>query len=453
MKKGSNDLSEGSIIKNIVLFALPILMGQVFQNLYNSVDSIVVGKFVGVTALAAVTASADISQLIVGFFTGLSTGAGILFARFFGAKDNDNLHRSIHTGLLFSIIAGVVMALSGAMLTPAMLRMVDCPQEVFDEASTYLIIYFVGVLFTSIYNVASGVLRAVGDSRTPFIYLVITSFTNIVLDMLFVIAFDMGVTGVAVATIMSQLLSVVLIIRKMLLTDDAYKLVLKDLKIEPKLLKQVLLLGLPAAIQSSIICFSNLFVQKYQNAFGPEAMAGIGASKKLDKYIGIISMSLGQALATFVSQNIGANKYDRVFKGIRYVFAIAFVCIAVIGIPMYFYADVFMQLFSSDAETISYGVAMMQVMIPLYYFQSLNSIGGNMVRGFGKSVVVTILSITGMVVIRQIFLAISMDINHVVENVYYGFPVGWMCSGIFVMVYYFVRIRIPFYKKQKQLQG
>ena len=218
-KKTSIDLTQGNIVKQMILFSFPILMGHVFQNLYNSVDSIVVGNFVGTTALASVTSSEDISRLLVGFFTGLSAGAGVLFSRYFGAKDEKNLHDSIHTGLLFSAILGVTMALVGVLLTPLLLKLVDCPADVWGESVLYLRIYFIGVLFTSLYNVAAGVLRAVGDSRRPFYYLVVASCTNIALDLLFVAVFKMGVAGVAVATIISQLISVLLAVRQMTFTS------------------------------------------------------------------------------------------------------------------------------------------------------------------------------------------------------------------------------------------
>ena len=228
MRKSSVNLTEGNIYKLIIKFALPILVGQIFQNLYNSVDAIVVGNAVGTTALAAVSASADISHLLVGFFTGLSTGAGVLFSRYFGAGDHQRLHDSIHTAITFALILGTAMTLTGIVITPLLLKIVDCPQDVHAQAMLYLRIYLIGILFTAIYNVASGVLRAVGDSRSPFRYLIISSFVNIALDLLLVLVLQWGVAGTAIATIFSQLISVILVFRRMVKTDDVYHLVLRD---------------------------------------------------------------------------------------------------------------------------------------------------------------------------------------------------------------------------------
>ena len=444
MKKSSTDLTEGNIVRLIIIFALPILVGQIFQNLYNSVDAIVVGKYVGTTALAAVSSSSDIAQLLIGFFTGLSTGCGVLFARYFGAKDHAKLHDSIHTSLAFAILLGLVMAVLGVIFTPMLLNVVGCPADVYDEASEYLRIYFAGILFTSIYNVGAGILRAVGDSRSPFYFLVFSSVVNIILDLLFVAQLGMGVSGVAIATVISQLASVGLVFYRLINTDDVYKVTLKALKIDCGLLLEVIDLGLPAAIQSCLISTSNLFVQRYLNGFGSAAMAGTGAAKKIDKFVGLTSQSLGLSVTTFVSQNYGAGKLDRAFKGIRYCLIMNFIMIAALGIPVYAFADVFVKIFTSDAEAVGYGVSMIRVMMPLYIFQALNALFSGATRGFGRSRNVMILSILGMVVCRQIFLAISMSINHTIVNVYYGYPLGWAFSALFVYLYYRFEIKHKF---------
>ncbi len=447
-KKSSMDLTEGNIAKQIILFALPILLGQVFQNLYNSVDSIVVGNFVSTTALAAVTSSADISRLLVGFFTGLSAGSGVLFARYFGAHDDKKLHDSIHTALLFALVLGVLMAGVGILITPLLLRLVDCPADVWGESVVYLRIYFVGVLFTSLYNVASGVLRAVGDSQHPFYYLVIASCTNIVLDLLFVAVFQMGVAGTAIATIISQLLSVFLAVRQMLTTNDVYKLVPKDLKIDGAILKEVLVLGLPAAIQSGLISLSNLFVQRYINGFGSAAMAGTGAAKKIDSYVGMVAQSLGLAVPTFISQNIGAQKPQRAFRGLWTVVTLGFGTIAILGPIIFFNSQFFVQLFTRDPAAVAFGMGMIRVMLPLYGLQTLFQVFSNAVRGFGKSIVTMFTSIGGLIVCRQIFLAYSMSVNPVIDNVFWGYPVGWGCAAGMSILYYLFAIRLPYRKRE-----
>ncbi len=439
-RRSSMDMTQGNIVKLIIVFALPILAGQVFQNLYNSVDAIVVGNYVGTTALAAVSASADISQLLIGFFTGLSTGCGVLLARYFGAQKYDRLHDAIHTALSFALILGLCMATLGIVCTPLLLRMVGCPDDVYAEAASYLRIYLAGILFTAIYNVGSGILRAVGDSRHPFYYLVISSITNIVLDLLFVVWLGMGVTGVALATIISQLTSVTLVFRQLTHTADVYKVTFSHLKMEKDLVLEVIDLGLPAAIQASLISVSNLFVQRYINGFGSSAMAGIGAAKKIDKFVGLIAQSIGQSATTFVSQNYGAGKLDRAFKSLAYCMLINFTMIALIGTPIYYLADKAVSIFTTDPDSIIYGVGMIQVMMPCYFIQSLNALFANATRGFGKSRVVMCCSVFGMVVCRQIFLAVTMHFNYDVTNVYRGYPFGWACAAFSVMTYFYFAI-------------
>ena len=441
MKTSSKDLTQGNITVQLLLFALPILVGQIFQNLYNSVDSIVVGQAVGTTALAAVSASADISQLLVGFFTGLSTGAGVLFSRYFGAKDQQNLHDSIHTAITFSLLIGVGIAAVGIIFSPGLLKVVNCPEDVYLEALEYLRIYLVGILFTAIYNVGAGVLRAVGDSRTPFVYLVISSVCNIILDIVLVVWLKMGVSGAALATIVSQMLSVVLVFRRMLVTQDVYKLVPKDLKIHGKLLKEILRLGLPAAIQACLISFSNVFIQRYINSFGSAAMAGMGAGKKIDRFVGMVAQCLGLATATFVSQNLGAGRRDRAFRGIRTVLLFCFGYVLVVGSIVYGFAESLVRIFTTDEAAIAYGVSMIHVMMPFYFCQALNQVFANAVRGFGKSLVVMLCSITGMIGCRQLFLAIAMNISWDIRILYFSFPFGWMCAAGAVMAYYFIVIK------------
>ena len=447
-RKGSRDLTQGNIAKELILFSLPIFAGQVFQNLYNSVDSIVVGRALGKTALAAVSSSADISMLLTGFFVGFSTGGGVLIARYFGAKEPQKLERALHTLVSFGIIIGLSMAALGIILSPLLLRLVKCPEDVFPEALSYLRFFFHDAAFTEIYTVGSRILQSVGDSRRPFYYLVISSVTNIIMDVLFVVVLHLGVIGAALATIISQSLSVALVYIRMLRTDDVYRLHPKMLlHMDPKMLKEITVLGFPAAIQSSLISISNLFVQRYINFFGSSAMAGIGAAKKIDRFVGMIAQSLGLATTTFVSQNVGAKKYDRAFKGIRSALLICAVYILTVGTLVFVLAEFFVNIFITDEEAVAFGVSMVHVMLPFYYFQCLNNIFANAVRGFGKSFVVMVCSVVGMIGCRQLFLFIAMKLNYSVVNVYIGFPVGWACAALLVMVYYFVRIR-PKYSKQ-----
>ncbi|MBQ6551418.1 MAG: MATE family efflux transporter [Lachnospiraceae bacterium] len=441
-KRGSRDLTQGNIAQELILFSLPIFAGQIFQNLYNSVDAIVVGRAIGTTALAAVSSSADISMLLTGFFVGFSTGGGVLVSRYFGAKEPKNLEKALHTLVSFGVIIGLTMAVLGIILSPALLRLVKCPDDVFPEALAYLRVYLVGVLFTSIYNVGSRILQAVGDSKRPFYYLVIASVTNIVMDVLFVLVLKLGVIGAALATIISQSLSVVLVYTRMLRTDDVYHLRPKKLlQMDGHMLREIAMLGFPAAIQASLISISNLFVQRYVNSFGSSAMAGIGAAKKIDRFVGMIAQSLGLATTTFVSQNVGAKKYDRAFHGIRTALVICGVYLLTVGTAVFVLAEFFVNIFISEEAAVAFGVDMVHWMLPFYFFQVLNSIFANAVRGFGKSMVVMVCSVAGMIGCRQLFLIIAMKLNYSVTNVYIAFPFGWACAALLVMVYYFVKIR------------
>lgn len=442
-------MTSGSIFREIIVFSLPIIAGNLFQNLYNSVDSIVVGNSVGTSALAAVTSSADITKLLVGFFTGLSTGSGVVFARLFGAKQNETLHKAIHTAISFAMVLGLSMALTGILISPYLLKMVHCPEDVYSSALSYLRIYFIGIFFTAIYNVAAGVLQAVGDSRHPFYYLITASITNILLDLLFVTQFDLGVKGVAIATILSQLLSLSLIAHNMITADDVRRLAIKELHIDGDLLKNILLLGLPAGIQTAIVSFSNLFVQAYGNKFGSSAMAGIGVGNRIDNFVGLISMGMGLTVTTFIGQNMGAKKPERAFKGLQTCLLISFAAILVIGLPIYFNASTVVGIFTKDSETIALSVRMIRIIIPLFFLQCLHLTFGNAIRGFGRSITAMITSMMGVIVCRQIFLAVSMHLHYTVDNVIWSYPVGWASSACLSIIYYLVVIRIPYLKDKK----
>ena len=438
VKKGSTDLTQGNSVRLILNYALPILLGQVFQNLYNSVDSIVAGNFAGTTALAAVTSCSDISNLLVGFFTGLSTGAGVLFARFYGAKNWEKLHDSIHTTLTFSVILGAAMALAGILLTPFLLTVVDCPADVWGEAELYLRIYLVGILFTSIYNVASGVLRAVGNSRDPFLYLVAASCTNIALDLLLVGGLRMGVAGAAIATIISQLLSVFLVFWNMLRTEDVYRLVLRDLRrMDRSLLLEVLDLGLPAAVQTCLVSVSNLFVQRYVNQFGSLAMAGIGAAKKVDKYVGLISNSIGLSATTFVSQNLGAGNVDRAKKGSLFGVLSAMAAAELIGVIMYIFIPQLLKLFISDPEAISYGITHARIDTLFYCMLALAHCAAGILRGCGKSTVPMVVMLGCWCVLRSIYVTVILRFIHEFRMISWAYPLTWTVSCILFVIYLF----------------
>lgn len=444
----SVELTEGSIPKLMLRFALPILLGQVFQNLYNSADSIVVGQFCGTHALAAVSACSAISRLLTGFFAGLSIGTGVLIAWFFGAKDYKKLHDSIHTALLFAIILGTLMATLGVLCAPFLLRATDCPEEVYLPALQYLRIYLVGVLFTAMYNVGAGILRAVGDAKTPLYYLIISSVINIAVDLLAVAWLNMGVIGVALATVVSQLCSMLLVYATLMRTDDVHRVHLSHLMIDRKLLGQLIDLGIPTAIQNSLNALSDVFVQKYINGFQSAAIAGIGAAKRLDHFVALVALSVGNAETMFVSQNIGARKTGRAIKGIYVSLAITLVFSTCVSIPGYIFAPSLVKIFNGSPEVLNYGVGMMRVMMPLYCLQGLSHIYACAIRGFGHSRTIMLLNLFSLVIVKQIFLAVALNLVHDVCFIYWCYPLSWAVASVLNIAFFFVFIkkRLP---KQK----
>lgn len=439
--KRSINLTEGNIWKVLVVFALPIFVGQIFQNLYSSVDSVVVGRFVSSDALGAVNASASISGMLVGFFTGLSAGVGVVFASSFGAKNYHKLHDAIHTAMTFSLVVGGSIGIIGVFISPWMLHLVNCDPEIMLEANNYLRIYMIGVTFTAIYNVGAGVLRSIGDSQSPFYFLVISSITNMILDLVFVVCLNWGVSGVAVATVISQGISLALVIRKMMKLDERYALRIKDLKIDFSMLKEVLMLGLPAAIQSSITSISNLFVNRYINSFSKAATAGIGTAMKIDRFAGMACQSVGLAIPTFISQNCGAKNYERAKEGVKVAVLLCSMLIVVPAVIIYMFPEIFARVFTFDEAVIAVIVGMLRTIMPFYLFMGFHSVLGGVIRGFGKSTQSTICSVSGMVVVRQIWLAVTLGANYVIQNVYWCYPVGWISATIFSFIYYWFAIK------------
>ena len=437
-------LTEGNILKPLLLFALPIFAGQLLQTLYHSVDSIVIGNFVGTDALAAVTASTSIANTMAGFFNGLSAGSSVLFSQRFGAREYEKLDKAIHTTMLFSVIFGAFMATVGILLTPLLLKLVACPSSVYEQALLYLRIYLIGILFTSMYNISAAVLRSVGNSRSPFLYLLISSILNILLDILFVAVFDMGVMGVAVATVLAQVVSVILCIKKMMKLPEPYNFKTKKLNLDIGILKQIVHLGLPAGIQSSVVSFSMIFVQRYINAFGAASIAGIGAGMRIDQFAGMPCQALGLAMTTYVGQNVGAGRYDRTHKGVAIGFAAVIIQILTFGIPMYIFAPKLARIFGSDPAVIEICTLFLRTILPVYFFMGLNGLMGGIVRGYGYSIYAMAASLIGMVLIRQIWFNVSLRINHVITNIIMGYPIGWIFSFSFLFLFYLFYIRKRF---------
>jgi len=430
------DFTKGNIVLQMIAFSIPILLGEMFQNLYNSVDSLVVGNFVGKNALAAVSVCATLVNLIVGFFNGMSIGSSVVVSRAFGGRNEEKLNRSMRVAFSFSVVLGVVLSVCGIFLTPFLVRLSDAPAEVYPDAVSYLRIYLAGIMFTVIYNISAGILRAVGDSRTPFKILVFTSCINIVLDLVFVVVIPLGVAGVGVATIFAQFVSVAMAYKKLKTMNPQFCLNVREAFKNRDIIMEVTGIGMPSGLQGALISFSNLFVWRYVNGFGATAAAGIGIAQRLDKFIVLPCKAFGLTVTTFVSQNMGAGNKERAKKGGWRCLLLSIVVTNSIGFVVYCFADMSVALFNSDPEVIAYGSAMMHYIIPLYTLMAVREIYLGILRGYGNTKVPMVLSLIGMVVVRQIYLAISMRVAPSIENIYFCYPMAWGVTAALVFIYY-----------------
>ena len=438
----TRDMTAGSIVRQVILFSLPLMLGNIFQMMYNTVDSIVVGNFVGKEALAAVGSTTMIVNMLVFFFNGFSVGAGVVIAQHFGARDMDRLHSAVETTMAVTFLLCGVFTLIGIASVRPMLRLMSTPDDVFEDAVTYLTIYFWGFAGLLVYNIGSGILRAVGDTTRPLMFLVLTSLLNIVLDLAFVIGLKAGIAGVAWATILSQLVSAVLTLRLLTMTKEIYRLVWRDLRIEGAVLRRIFAVGLPAGIQSVITAFSNVFVQGYVNHFGSSCMAGWSCYNKLDGFIMLPMQSTAMAATTFVSQNIGAKQYDRANRGTRNTIMLSVGITAVIAVILVVFAVPAVGLFSRDSSVIEYGVLFLRANTFFLLFNCVNHTLAGALRGRGDSRGPMFIMLLSFVAIRQIYLFIvTRFIANTPFLVGFGYPVGWMCCCAIEVSYYIVKWR------------
>ena len=435
-------MTEGSIVKQVILFALPLMLGNVFQMLYNTVDSIVVGNYVGTQALAAVGSTTMIVNMMVFFFNGFSTGAGVVIANYFGARDMKTLHKTIETTMAATFALSLLFTVAGVAAVKPMLRFMATPEDVFAEATTYLRIYIGGISGLLVYNMGSGILRAVGDTMRPLYFLILTSVLNIILDLAFVLGLHRGIEGVAWATIISQFISAFLILLLLSRSEDIYRLTWHDLKIDRAILGSIFAVGLPAGIQSIITAFSNVFVQSYINYFGSSCMAGWSCYNKLDQFIMLPMQSMAMASTTFVSQNIGAEKRQRADKGTIVTVALSVGVTAVIVAVLCLFAAPAVGLFTPDASVIEYGVLFIRVNSFFLLFNGVSHVLAGALRGQGDSRGPMIIMLLSFVGIRQVYLyVVSRFIANTPLLVGFGYPVGWTTCCIIEMTYFFLRRR------------
>jgi len=430
-------MTEGPIWKHIINFAIPLLIGNIFQQFYNTVDSIVVGNFVSTQALAAVGSTGPIINTIVGFFMGLSTGATVIISQFFGARDEQAVNRAVSTTILMTFGLGVICTGIGVAFVPFMLRFMDTPADVMPEATTYLRIYFGGVLTLMVYNMGSGILRAVGDSRRPLYFLIFSACMNIILDLLFVLVLDMGVAGVAWATVISQLLSAILVMVVLTRSIECYRLVWNHMKLDWQILGKVFSIGFPAAIQAAITSFSNVFVQSYINHFGSACMAGYTSYGKIDQFVMLPMQSISQASTTFVGQNLGADQLERSKKGVNVSILLAVSVTASLTIVLNIFAYPLLSMFSQEADVLMFGEQFIHVMSPFYVLCVLNQIYAGALRGAGDSRAPMFIMLGSFVLFRQLYLYFgTMIFPESLTFVSLGYPAGWILCSVLEFIHY-----------------
>lgn len=442
-----NQITEGIIWRQLLLFFFPIVFGTFFQQLYNTIDTVIVGQFVGKAALASVGGSAtQLINLVVGFFTGLSSGASVVVAQFFGAKDERSVKESLHTAYAFSILGSIVISALGIGLAPQLLRWMNTPAELLADSTLYLRIYFAGILFVFIFNVGSSILRAVGDSKNPLYYLIACCFINIFLDLLFVIVFHMGVAGVAYATFLSQAISALLVTHKLMTSHSILTLKLKDIRLHKNVLKSQLWIGLPAGFQSVMYSISNVIIQASLNQFGTDTVAAWSAYGKLDAIFWMISGAIGISITTFVGQNYGARKYDRVHKSVRICLGIdGIISLILIAFLMLFRVPLF-RLFTQDPAVIRIGSDMLALITPCYIFFVFIEVLAGALRGMGDVMIPTLITLLGVCILRLIWVAIVLQVSPTVNAIIYSYPVTWIATAVLFILYYL-------YKKKRILKA
>ncbi len=431
-----NDLTQGSIFKSILTFTIPLLIGNIFQLLYNTVDSYVVGNYVSKLALGAVGQSTPIINVIVGAFLGLSTGASVVIAQYFGAQDTKRMSTAIHSSIALTFILCIIFTIIGLFISKPILILINSPKELLPLANTYLQIYFYGVSFVLIYNMGSGVLRAIGDSKRPLYYLMVSSLSNVALDFLFVIRLHLGVEGVAIGTLISQGLSALLVMIRLITVKEDYKVIIKNIRLDKVMTRHILKIGIPTAIQNSIVSLSNVWSQSYINNFGSDAVAGYSAYTKIDQFIILPVQSFSLAITTFVGQNYGAKQYERVRKGIRVTLIMNMIISAIFVAALYFNGRTFIAFFTKDQEVIEVGYLMARLMMFGYLIIPITNILSGVLRGVGLTKVPMYFMILCYVVIRQIYLYIFYHLTHSLVVVFLGWPITWAICAILLIVYY-----------------
>jgi len=430
------DMTEGNITKHIITFALPLLVGNVFQQLYNMVDTWVVGNYVSKEAFSAVGTVGPIVNMLIGFFMGLSSGAGVVISQYYGAQRHKEVSRTVHTAIVMTLILGIVFTFVGLGMTPLMLRLMNTPAEVLPESTAYLTIYFSGLMGLMLYNIGAGILRAVGDSQRPFYYLVVCAIMNTVLDLVFVLVFHMGVEGVALATILSQTTSALLVLITLLRTESCIKLRFRDFRIHWDMLKKIITVGIPAALQMAVTAFSNIFVQSYINYFGTDCMSGWTAYAKVDQLLFLPMQSISLASTTFVGQNLGKNQIERARKGVSISIRIGIVSTVIMMIPVLIFSEPVVRFFNNDPGVVEYGALLLRWLSPFYVLCCFNQIYSGALRGAGNTKAPMVIMLCSFVLFRQIYLFIMSRVCNEIIPIAMSYPAGWLLCSLLTSIYY-----------------
>lgn len=444
-KLGAQQITEGVIWKQLLLYFFPILLGTFFQQMYNTVDTIIVGRFVGTQALAAVGSTSALISLVTGFFTGLSTGATVLLSQFYGANDRKGIHDSLHTGVGLSIVLGLLITTLGLSFGPQLLVLMQTPENCLEQATLYMSIYFSGAVFSMVYNMGAGILRAMGDSRRPTIFLMITCFVNIVADLFFVVVLKMGVAGAAVATVFSQAVSavMVLVVLRRLPEGEAFRF--RQIRMDPKLMRRILFVGIPAGLQFVTFDLANLLIQSGINTFGDVTVAAWTAYSKTDALTWMISGAFGVSITTFVGQNFGAQKYDRIRRSVWVCMGMSVVLVGLLSVAEISFREIILGIYTTDLEVIRVGAYLMLWTVPFnFIFMPVEVFAGAM-RGTGYSVIPTVITCLCVCVFRVIWVFTMVARFHTVEMLALCYPLSWVLAAV---VFYITYLRGNWLRKR-----
>lgn len=432
-----NQITEGVIWKQLLFFFFPILLGTLFQQLYNTADTVVVGRFVGTKALAAVGGSTgQIVNLVVNFFVGLASGATVIIARYYGARDRIKLNNALHTAIALSIVGGVVTAVAGILLTPFLLQMMNTPADVIEGSTTYLRIYFAGIIFVFVYNIGSGILRAVGDSKRPLYFLIVCCFLNIFLDILFVVYLKLGVKGAAFATVISQAVSALLVILSLTKSVDIYRLRPNKIRFYKSLLIAIVTIGLPAGLQSVMYGISNIIIQTSLNSLGTETVAAHTAFAKIDAIYWMISGAFSVSIITFIGQNYGARKFDRMKKSIKVCLFMDLIASLLLTTVMMVAGPYLLRLFTSDQEVIEIGMQIIHIIAPSYALFIFIEILSSSLRGMGNVVIPMLMTCGGVCVLRILWIFLFVRTHLSVTTILMSYPISWGFTAVLFIIYF-----------------